>query len=604
MAVNPANDATGAMADLADALLDFQDRPGRHAVALREPRVLFERITDVLALASGRSVEGLPADPEAVDALRDAARFFVRTALLRPGADHFSLLGLSPGFDPATLREHYRMLIRMTHPDFASAAGVAWPADAATRINLANDVLSSDERREAYAQSLQRPRTAGGPSPAPARWAKDPWHAEPSGKRWPAVAAGVGVVALLGFWLWPSQTPQERLARLAAEAQEQELAAQQAAKEAQAAQVAAAAAAAAAPTPAASTQTALATPAKTPPPAPAVAVTSPVVSPATPSPAAQPTPPAPPPTLAQARPAPVPSPAPAPSRATDAPAAVALAAGGTTLRLSQAIALPPERVAAARPSSVAQPAAALESPARTTAMPVQAVTVQRMVAAPTPTPAAALAPSPAVVVAVSAPSAAPPAAPAPAQAVQAHGVGGSVPVPTPTLTVAAASLPAAAPNAAPTAVATAQAAPVAPAAERVAAAQPAPVPSPARNAGNSPRMSEVQPLLNQLLGALQSGRGDAAVRLIDTMARQSGAGAGFSEAYERTLGGGRLLRIGQVQFAGRPTGDQLVVDGVLQLQVQENGQEAASREFVLRAAFVSRGGQPVLTQLSPAGAGR
>ena len=136
------------------------------------------------------------------------------------------------------------------------------------------------------------------------------------------------------------------------------------------------------------------------------------------------------------------------------------------------------------------------------------------------------------------------------------------------------------------------------------AVQPAPVPSPARNAGNSPRMSEVQPLLNQLLGALQSGRGDAAVRLIDTMARQSGAGAGFSEAYERTLGGGRLLRIGQVQFAGRPTGDQLVVDGVLQLQVQENGQEAASREFVLRAAFVSRGGQPVLTQLSPAGAGR
>jgi hypothetical protein len=119
-------------------------------------------------------------------------------------------------------------------------------------------------------------------------------------------------------------------------------------------------------------------------------------------------------------------------------------------------------------------------------------------------------------------------------------------------------------------------------------------------------MSEVQPLLNQLLGALQSGRGDAAVRLIDTMARQSGAGAGFSEAYERTLGGGRLLRIGQVQFAGRPSGDQLVVDGVLQLQLQASGEDAASasREFVLRAVFSSRGGQPVLTQLSPAGAGR
>jgi hypothetical protein len=591
------------MVGLADALLDFQERPGRHAVALREPRVLFERVSEVLALASGRSVEGLPADPQVVDALREAARFFVRTALLRPGADHFSLLGLTPGFDPAILREHYRMLIRMTHPDFASAAGVAWPADAATRINLANDVLSSDERREAYAQSLQRPRSTGGPAPAPARWAKDPWHTEPSGKRWPAVAAGLGVVALLAFWLWPSQTPQERLARLAAEAQEQELAAQQAAKEAQAAQVAAADRAAAAPTPAVPTQTPPAVPARNPPAAPNIAATSPTVTLATSSAVARPTPPAPPSTLAQARSAPVPAPAPAASRATAAPTTAALAAGGSTLKLSQAVSLPPERAAATRPSPVAPPAAALESPARTTAIPAQALTAQKTAAAPTSANAAALAPSPAIVTAA-VPS--PPAAPAPAPAAQAHGFGGSVSLPAPSPTVAAASPPAAAPSTAPLSVATAPAGPAAAAAERVAAAQPAPVPSPTRNTGNSPRMSEVQPLLNQLLGALQSGRGDAAVRLIDTMARQSGAGAGFSEAYERTLGGGRLLRIGQVQFAGRPSGDQLVVDGVLQLQLQASGEDAAAapREFVLRAVFASRGGQPVLTQLSPAGAGR
>jgi hypothetical protein len=28
--------------------------------------------------------------------LRKAARFFVRTAMLRPGADHYTLLGLKP----------------------------------------------------------------------------------------------------------------------------------------------------------------------------------------------------------------------------------------------------------------------------------------------------------------------------------------------------------------------------------------------------------------------------------------------------------------------------------------------------------------------------
>lgn len=119
-------------------------------------------------------------------------------------------------------------------------------------------------------------------------------------------------------------------------------------------------------------------------------------------------------------------------------------------------------------------------------------------------------------------------------------------------------------------------------------------------------MSEVQPLLNQLLGALQTGRGEGALRLIDTMARQNGAGTGFSEAYERTLDGRRLLRIGQVQFAGRSADDQLVVDGVLQLQLQGSGEDPASisREFVMRAVFASRSGQPVLTQLSPVGASR
>lgn len=608
MSPDPANDLTGAMTDLADALLDFQARPGRYAVALREPRVLFERITEVLALASGRSVEGLPADPQAVDALRDAARFFVRTALLRPGADHFTLLGLSPVFDPATLREHYRMLIRMTHPDFASAAGVAWPADAATRINLANDVLSSDERREAYAQSLQRPRNTGGPAPAPARWAKDPWQAEPSGKRWPTVAVGVGMAALLGFWLWPSQTPQERLARLAAEAQEQETAAQQAAKDAQPTQVAVAGRATAAQTPSTRTQTPPATSAKTPVPADASLASLP----ATRGPAAQPMPPTPSSTLAQVRPASMPAPAPAPSRVTAAPETVALAEGEAAPKRSPATRLSPQRTADARPGPMAPPAAVLELPARMTAAPAQAATARRTLASPTPAPAAVAAPSPEVAVAaVSAPPAASPAAAAPVPAAQSHGVAGAVP--TPTQTVVAALPPVATFSPSPALVATAQATPApapvpapAPAPDRIAAIQPAPASAVTRNAGNSPRMSEVQPLLNQLLGALQSGRGDAAVRLIDSMARQNGAGAGFPEAYERTLGGRRLLRIGQVRFAGRPADDQLVVDGVLQLQVQTDGEDmaAASREFILRAAFVSRGGKPVLTQLSPAGASR
>ena len=38
--------------------------------------------------------------------------------------------------------------------DFAAGSGEAWPADAATRINQANDVLSSFERRSDYNAAL------------------------------------------------------------------------------------------------------------------------------------------------------------------------------------------------------------------------------------------------------------------------------------------------------------------------------------------------------------------------------------------------------------------------------------------------------------------
>jgi hypothetical protein len=144
-------------ASLLPALLDFERSPGRYPVVLREPRPLFDHTLAVLQLATGRAVDGL-ADREQdrahADDLKRAARFFVRTVLLRPGVDHYTLLGLAPGCEAAELREHYRLMIRLTHPDFAAGRDEAWPADAATRINQANDVLSSAVRRADYNATL------------------------------------------------------------------------------------------------------------------------------------------------------------------------------------------------------------------------------------------------------------------------------------------------------------------------------------------------------------------------------------------------------------------------------------------------------------------
>jgi hypothetical protein len=180
------------------ALLDFERSPGRFPVALREPRPLFEHIGSVMLLAAGRPVPGLPAVPAIGPELRRAARFFVRTVMLRPGSDPFTLLGLKAGFEPTQLREHYRLMIRLTHPDF-EAAGERWPADAATRINLAHDLLSSPQKRADFilAGVPMRPRPLlPRPAPAPEKARARGWSA-----RARLALAGTGALFMAGAFL-------------------------------------------------------------------------------------------------------------------------------------------------------------------------------------------------------------------------------------------------------------------------------------------------------------------------------------------------------------------------------------------------------------------
>ncbi|MDP3673073.1 MAG: J domain-containing protein [Telluria sp.] len=130
------------------ALLDYQRHPGRHAVVRKEPALLFAFVSNILQIAAGR------ADGEHNEELRRAACTFVRSALIYPDADHYAVLGLGRGCDPATVKEHYRLMMRLMHPDFAAASGTAWPADAATRLNLAYQVLASPAKRAQYDAQL------------------------------------------------------------------------------------------------------------------------------------------------------------------------------------------------------------------------------------------------------------------------------------------------------------------------------------------------------------------------------------------------------------------------------------------------------------------
>jgi hypothetical protein len=187
------------------ALLDYFSAPGKYQLSLRQPATLFASIREVLQIAAGR---GASADlPEAqTQKLREAAAFFIRAALLYPGADHYAVLGLPARLEPYELKERYRLLMRLTHPDFMPVGSAAWPADAAVRVNRANEVLSSPTLRKEYDEqlaSLHSHRAAEAAmanahrSAARLRQEERTWHVNSNAAWALVIALGIGAVMML-----------------------------------------------------------------------------------------------------------------------------------------------------------------------------------------------------------------------------------------------------------------------------------------------------------------------------------------------------------------------------------------------------------------------
>ena len=452
------------------ALLEFEHLPGRYPVAMREPRILFEQAGLVLLLAAGRKLDGVAGSAE--PQVRQAARFFVRTVMLRPGADFYTLLGLPRVFAADMLRERYRLMIRMTHPDFM-ASGESWPADAAARINQAHDVLASDVKRAGYRATLDGARaravspglTTHGPRPrarteaAPQRW--------PIGKTM-ALAAAVALLALTALFLsWPASD--EGLLSVAVRP--------------------------------------VLTRAPEPPP----------VLPPNTEPAAMP---------ALVGPASPVAELPAVSGAWAAEGSAQVKGGARRAGDTQQNALPPRLLTDA--PFVRVPVA----PVAAVPVPVVPVPVVREAAVP-------VAAQPQRLLAV-----------APLAATEL--------LPTPPVVLAA-----------------------------VVPAVVAP----------SITLEQVQPLLTNVLQSLQSGRADQVLQWLDRPARQGDAAARFAAAYNQTLAGYRVTGLGPMGFSSRFTGGQLVVDGMVQLSLVDERQQATSKDFRLRAYFSSRDSTPVLARL-------
>jgi len=146
--------------------------------------------------------------------VRQAARFFVRSVMLRPGNDHYALMGVGPEADNGTLKEHYRLLMRLTHPDFQTD-GDPWPDDAAARVNLAQHVLASPVQRANYDAQRARAVTeqllvvaaaARAATPRPVVRHRDDDRPPARRGAWLAGALGLGTAAVVAL-LW--QTPED-----------------------------------------------------------------------------------------------------------------------------------------------------------------------------------------------------------------------------------------------------------------------------------------------------------------------------------------------------------------------------------------------------------
>ena len=108
-------------------------------------------VAEVLAIASG-SADRTRAAAERTGYteadLVEAARFYVQQVLLVQGVDAYRTLGTDPGADHATLRDHYRLLLRWLHPD--RSEGEQWDSALATRVNQAWNQLRTDAARAQY----------------------------------------------------------------------------------------------------------------------------------------------------------------------------------------------------------------------------------------------------------------------------------------------------------------------------------------------------------------------------------------------------------------------------------------------------------------------
>jgi DnaJ-domain-containing protein 1 len=152
----PEAQARGA-ASVASQLLEFLDEPARlrprylHGLETMLPGSL------VFKFAQGRIAPGTLADSGRGSAarLQEAALAFIRQVCFWDGATHYQTLGLGADASPDAIKESYRLLMALIHPDRQDANAHPWPEAHAQRVNRAYAVLGDPRARREYDAAMR-----------------------------------------------------------------------------------------------------------------------------------------------------------------------------------------------------------------------------------------------------------------------------------------------------------------------------------------------------------------------------------------------------------------------------------------------------------------
>jgi hypothetical protein len=178
---------------LVDRLLAFRQNPERWQRALRDQQGPVDNAGMIIRLALGRSPANAHTTPAAnSNEVKHSASEYIARVFADESADHYRVLGVATDANADQIKEHFRLLMSLVHPDKA-IDGFTWPATVATSVTRAYEVLINPYQRGLYDAQLAAQTQAKPTANQLGEKSKPTLRGRPGGGvRGPAAAASPG----------------------------------------------------------------------------------------------------------------------------------------------------------------------------------------------------------------------------------------------------------------------------------------------------------------------------------------------------------------------------------------------------------------------------